>query len=37
MPQTRMIPGNPAESLAIAAVLDAGTWLWARLDNEELE
>jgi hypothetical protein len=28
---------NPAGPLAISAVLDSGTWLWARLDNHQLE
>jgi hypothetical protein len=37
MLQINKIAGDPAGPLAIAAVLDAGTWLWARLDNDQLE
>ena len=28
---------NFAGPLAIAAILNSGTWVWARLDNEQLE
>jgi len=37
MPQIKTNFANPAGPLAIAAVLDSGTWLWARLDNDQLE
>ena len=37
MQQVRTNPGGSASPLAIAAVLDSGTWFWARLDNEQLE
>ena len=37
MPQIKTNLGDPAGPLAISAVLDAGTWLWARLDNDQLE
>ena len=37
MPQIKQSFDNPAGPLAISAVLDSGTWLWARLDNEQLE
>jgi hypothetical protein len=37
MPQINTEFANPAGPLAISAVLDSGTWLWARLDNDQLE
>ncbi len=37
MPQINTNLANPAGPPAISAVLDSGTWLWARLDNDQLE
>jgi len=37
MPQTKKEFGNANGPLPISAVLDAGTWLWARLDSDQLE
>ena len=37
MLQIKTYSENPAGPFPIAAVLDAGTWLWARLDNDQLE
>ena len=37
MPQLQTDFATPAGPLPIAAVLDSGTWLWARLDCDQLE
>jgi len=37
MPQIDTNFANPAGPLAISAALDSSTWLWARLDNDQLE
>jgi hypothetical protein len=37
MPQIKRAFDNPAAPLAISAVLDSGTWLWAGLENDQLE